>query len=383
VDTDELTPDALLDQGLQILRDLLGHGWQVTLRPEQQDPLVSRRRPDALVEVKADGDGVFTQLLVDLKRSVTPRSVEELLLPKLDLVRQVNTYTNLLVMAPWIAPRTQQMLREYGISYLDLTGNVSLRVPRPAIVVYTQGETRAPRSSGPSPSKATLAGPKVGRLVRLLADVAPPYRAGELAEAAHLSLPYVSRLLDTLEDQLLIRRDGRIITEVDWPNLLRVRAEQLNLLRHNPYVGMLAPNGIAHVLKALRDLQHHAVGQHVAVTGSYAAHAVAPLAVGGQLMLYVPPGPHTPDDLGDDLGLLRVDEGADVLLLRAHDNVVFERTRAIDGIPHVALSQLALDCLSGPGRMPAEGEAVLRYMTDHQDQWRAFGISPDSDRLPL
>jgi hypothetical protein len=211
--------------------------------------------------------------------------------------------------------------------------------------------------------------------VRLLADVAPPYRAGELGDAAKLSLPYVSRLLDTLEEQLLIRREGRIISRVDWPQILRLRAENYTLLRHNSYVGMVAPNGIDAVFKALRS-KRAVDGMQIVLTGSYAARTVAPLAVGGQLMLYLPAGPpRLPDEIGDDLGLLRVDKGADVLLLRAHDPVVFERTVDDGGVRRVALSQLVLDCLSGPGRMPAEGEAVLSYMQDNTQLWRA-------DRLP-
>jgi hypothetical protein len=369
VDLDDLTPDVLLSQGLQALRDLLGPTWQVTLQPPSQ-VAKSDRGLDALVQVQSDGDSVFTQLLIDLKKNVTPRMVQEQLLPKVDLVRQVNHYTNPMVIAPWIAPRVRLMLRKHGIGYLDLTGSVYLRVERPAIVLYTEGDTRAPRSAPVRTSKATLAGPKVGRLVRLLADVAPPYRAGELADAAGLSLPYVSRLLDTLEDQLLIRREGRVITNVDWPQMLRARAEQLNLLRHNPYVGMVAPNGIPTVFNALHNLLTNEPSQ-IVVTGSYAARTVAPLAVGGQLMLYVPAGPHTPDEIGDDLGLLRVDKGADVLLLRAHDKVVFDRTVYEGGVHRVALSQVVLDCLSGPGRMPAEGEAVLDYMETATDSWRA------------
>lgn len=370
MDLDDLTPETLLEQGLQALRDQLGPTWEVTVQPGTREARSGKQRLDALVQVKSDGDGVFTQLLIDLRENVTPRVVEEQLLPKLDLVRQVNSYTSPMVIAPWIAPRVQLLLRENGIGYIDLTGNISLRVPRPAIVLYTQGETRSPQAGSARSSKATLAGPKVGRLVRLLVDVAPPYRAAQLAEAANLSLPYVSRLLDTLEDQLLIRREGRVITDVDWPQLLRVRAEQLNLLRHNPYVGMVAPNGIDAVLLALRSIPE-ADREYIAVTGSYAAHSVAPLAVGGQLMLYVPAGPHTPDEVGEDLGLLRVDKGADVLLLRAHDPVVFERTADMGGLRRVALSQLVLDCLSGPGRMPAEGEAVLAYMMENLELWRA------------
>lgn len=355
MDSNDSPVENSLSKGLQALRDLLGGAWEVTLRADPTAAARSTtRHVDALVELKPTSDGHVAQLLVDVRDGVTPRTVETELLPKLDLLRQVNHYTSPLVISPWISPRVQELLREHDINYLDFTGNVSLRTPRPTIVIRTQGDARSPRSVNRRSEKATLAGPKVGKLVRLLADVSPPYRAGELAEAARLSLPYVSRLLGTLEDQLLIRRQGRIITTVDWVQLLRARAEQLNLLRHNPYVGMVSPNGIDATLATLRGMTGEERGR-VAVTGSYAAHSVAPLAVGGQLMLYVPHGPHTPDDLGDRLGLLRVDQGANVLLLRAHDEVVFARTADMKGLRRVALSQLVLDCLSGPGRMPAEG----------------------------
>lgn len=135
-------------------------------------------------------------------------------------------------------------------------------------------------------------------------------------------------------------------------------------------------NGTASALTALaKELQSHNSFGDIAVTGSYAASAVAPHAVGGQLMLYVQAGPHTPDAWADRLGLMRAD-GGDVLLLRAHDRVVFEGTRNLDGIPHVALSQLVLDGLSGPGRMPAEAEKVLDYMIDNEQEWRS-PLPPD------
>lgn len=367
MDNHALTLGALLEQGLAKLADLLGSSWTLTPRPERG----KSRGLDTIVEVRAEGDSVFTQLLVELKRSVTPRTVEQALLPKVELLQQVNHYTTLMVMAPWISPKAQRVLREHGIGYLDLTGNVSLRVAKPAIVIHTEGATRAPRALAHEKSRTTLAGPKAGRLVRLLVDVCPPHRATELAQATGLSLPYVSRLLDTLGDQLLIHRDGRTITAVDWPGLLRARAAESSLLRHGSYTGMLAPNGASAVMERVRASPHLSDG--VAVTGSYAAHRVAPLSTGGQLMLYAAPKLDV-DDLADDLGLLPVQENADVLLLRAPDEVVFERAMFVDGLLHVALSQLVLDCLSGPGRMPAEGEAVLEYMSNRQDQWRIPGI---------
>jgi hypothetical protein len=360
-----LAPTDLLNRGLTTLGQILGPGWKVT---QLQDPPGVRPTSgdviDARVQIEGSG-GVFVHVLVNLKEQLTPRAVDQQLLPVLSVLRHAQAREILLVIAPWIAPRTQEHLRKHGIGYIDLTGNADLRVSQPAIVVHTEGATRAPRSPG-RPSTTSLAGPKAGRLVRLLADFEPPYRAVDVAAATGLSPAYISRLLDQLEDQLLIRREGKVITAVDWVELLRARAATYDLLRHNPYVAMIAPNGISAVLDRLRTVSL----PNLAVTGPVAARAVAPLTVGGQLMLYVESARHSPDHVGDELGLISFSDGADVLVLRAHDNVVFDRMRVVDGIPHVALSQLVLDSLAGPGRMPAEAEAVLTYMSGHTNEWR-------------
>ncbi|MGX2995374.1 helix-turn-helix domain-containing protein [Streptomyces sp. JNUCC 64] len=367
------TSEALLEQGLEALRALLGEDWRVALRQGPQDRSGSDLAPDALVSVEPPDGQPATRLLVEARPHLTPRDVELSLLPKADLLRRMGIELPLLAVAPWLSPRTRQVLREHGVGYLDFTGNAFLRMRRPLVVIDVQGSARAPKATRPQAAGPRLSGAKAGRLVRLLADVAPPYRATDLAAAANLSLPYVSRLLDTLEEQLLIRRDGKLVVDVDWRSMLRVRAEQLTLLRHNPYVGVIAQNGVKDLWGKLRG-RSHVVGYDIAVTGSYAARSVRPLAVGGQLMLYVPSVPGAADDMGDALGLLPVEEGADVLLLRAHDDVVFERTAEADGVRRVALSQLAIDCLSGPGRMPAEGEAVLEYMAENERRWRADGL---------
>lgn len=377
----EWSSNTLLDQGIQTLGGLLGPGWTIKQVQHQVEGGRSRDQgTDAVLEVTPEGPSPYAEFLVDLKSRISPRQAEEILLPKNALVQRVSNRTSLMVMAPWISQHTQRILRDHGICYLDLTGNVYVRVSRPAIVIMTQGASREPRTEASRNPRTTLAGPKAGRLLRLLVDVMPPYRARQLADYTGLSLPYVSKLLDHLEDQLLIRREGRVISDVDWIGLVRARATTLDLLRRNSFVGMLAPNGITSALGAVRRLSQDAPNSdRIAITGPYAARAVAPRTSGGQLMLYVPHEPHSPDRIGHHLGLLRADEGADVLLLRAHDEVVFERLRILEGTPHVALSQLVIDGLSGPGRLPAEGEAVLEYMIDNP-QWRATSL--ESIRAP-
>ncbi|MFF3062098.1 hypothetical protein [Streptomyces sp. NPDC057909] len=372
------TEQSLLEQGRSTLQDLLGRDWEVTVRPEH--PEDGDEGGDATLQIKS-GDGVYAEMLVEAASRVTPKDAAGALTSKAHLVRRVSRFTRLLVVSPWISPMTQDALRRSGIDYLDLTGNISLRVSRPAIVIHTQGAERAPASHRAVSNKPLLTGLKAGRLVRLLADTLPPYRATELAEGARLSLPYVSRLLDTLDDQLLIERDGKVVVSVDWQRLLRARAEQTDLLRSTEPTGMLAPNGVNAVLKRLADRNQMNPGyqREVLVTGTYAARPLAPLSVGGQLMLYVQEDPLNVEAAADDLGLMPVSEGADVLILRAKDRSVWQRpmmVRAVfAGVWQVGLSQLATDCLSGPGRMPAEGERILEFMAAHEQLWRKTDLS--------
>lgn len=374
MDVDANREGDLLTQGKAALEALLGPEWQLALRREPARSGSGDSRVDATLQVKSD-DGVYVDMMVEVKRRVTPKEVLDGVLPMAQLVRRVNRYTRMLVISPWISPLAQETLRDNGIDYLDLTGNVSVRVPRPAIVIHTQGAHRAPAGHRVPSKKPALTGPKAGRLVRLLADVAPPYRATDLARYSKLSLAYVSRLLDTLEDQLLIQRNGKVVAWVNWQRLLRARAAQTELLRTTPVTGMLAPNGVGQVIKQLKGMPTD-YGREVLVTGSHAARAVAPLAVGGQLMLYVRDNPEDVDLVTSELGLMEgAQEGADVLLLRAQDLSVWQRPLWHAGLWHVGPSQLVLDCLSGPGRMPAEGEKVLEFLTAHEQSWRKTDLS--------
>ena len=348
-----------------MLADLLGPGWNVQRLAEQADDLLAADAGvDAQVEIMPPDRGRQAVLLVAARPELSPRAVRDDLARVAAILKYARSYQQILVVAPWLSPSARQELMRRNLSYLDLNGNASIRIDVPSVRIETRGTAQAP-GKVESTRTVTLAGRRAGRLVRAMVDFAPPYRPKELADLSGVSLPWVSRLLRRLEDQLLVTRDGRMVTDVRWEDLLRARAQSYDLLRHNSHVGFVAPNGIGAALERLGDID-----LPTAVTGSYAARTVAPLTSGGQLMVYVSAEDvHGPEALADALGLLRVDEGAEVVVLRAHDDVVFERTEVDDNIRRVALSQLVLDGLAGPGRMPAEAEAVLATMTT-DTRWR-------------
>ena len=109
-----------------------------------------------------------------------------------------------------------------------------------------------------------------------------------------------------------------------------------------------------------------AYGKDCALTGSAAAATVAPVAPTRLVAAYV----ESPEAAAEQLGLRPAESGANVLLAEPYDAVVFDRTRERDGVPYAALSQVAVDLLTGPGRGPSEGQALLDWMKNNESDWR-------------
>lgn len=371
----------LLQSGLNRLAELLGPGWEIAplnvARPIGGNDVNARGSSADLVWTVRDAEsqGQYGEILVEARSKLTPAAAADLLTAQVELVRSLRGQVSVLVIAPWLSPRTRTVLDGRGFGYLDLTGNVRLRMRRPTILIDQAGAARDPAPS--RQGDRGLRGSQAGRLARVLVDCVPPYRGQDLATAAGVSPGYVSRLLSVLEDEALISRQGRTIVDVDWSGVLRARAAEYDLLRANAYASMVARKGLASVLDTLAE---KTTRKRVLVTGPVAAQAVAPLAVGGQLMIYV--NAADTEALAKRLGLLRGADRAgavgDVLLLNPPNDAVFERDAPLEGFPglrRVGLSQLALDCLSGPGRMPAEGEAILDVMAADVGAWRYNSLS--------
>ncbi|MFI4971203.1 MAG: hypothetical protein ACHP7H_00870 [Hyphomicrobiales bacterium] len=305
-------------------------------------------------------------MVVEVKRTFQPRDVEQILPGIARVLRSLAGNVPLLVVAPWLSPRTRELLAEESINYVDLTGNARIYLEYPVLYIKTVGADRDP--SPPARPAARVRGPKAGRLVRLLVDVSPPYGVREIAEATSLNPGYVSRLLDTLDREALIERSRGRVTSVDISALVQRWAQSYDVFKTNGTTTFLSPAGAA---AAVRQLPGLVGGGRVAVTGSFAAVRRAPVAAPAMLVLYC-------DDVAttaDSLKLLPADTGANVALLSPFDEVVWERTTVTDGVTYSAPSQVAIDCLTGNGRMPAEGEALLAWMLENEADWREASLT--------
>ncbi len=350
----------LRDEAVAWLERRLPRGWSVDAHTVQASD--SDLPADSKISLKGPNHTIST-IAVEERQSVTPRTVLDMLSPRVQTARNMGAHLPLLVIAPWLSKRTRDLLAEQELSYLDLTGNALLRIDNPPFYLQTTGAERNPTPR--QRNKARVRGPKAARLIRLLIDVSPPYKLGDLANAAGLTPGYVSRLLDTLYEEALIERAPRgPVERVDVAGLIHRWARSYDVLQANRAESFISAGGIDKTLDQLAN--YFTEEPRFALTGSVAAVRLAPVTAPALLLAY---SDH-PQALAQDLGLLPASEGANVILLEPFDPVVWLRTTSESGLRFVAPAQVAVDCLTGTGRMPAEGDAVLNWMTANEQLWR-------------
>lgn len=361
---------SLAEEAVSWLQDFLPEGWQI--EKVAQEPS-SGEAYDWTLRITAP-NGMGAAIAVEEKRSLPPRAALTFLPPIAQRVRAISGGVPLLVVAPWLSKRTQDLLAAQDVNYLDLTGNALISLSNPPLFIKTDGARRNPNPARQGPAR--LRGPKAGRLIRFLLDVRPPYTASELAQETRLTPGYVSRLLDALYAEALIERPARgAVESVDVGGLVRRWAESYEVFSSNEAQSWIASSGPKALLEKLRVSRPEE--SRFAVSGSFAAAAMAPVTAPALLIGYC----EQPAALARELDLLPSQEGANVILMKPYDPVVWEHAPFHGGLTYASPPQVAVDCLTGNGRMPEEGEALLEWMVSHEPAWRAASIDP-KDRLP-
>jgi hypothetical protein len=351
----------LLDWAVEWLADRLV-GAKVTIIDRAE--VAEGDRSDALITI--DTNSISTRLFVELRfGEVTPRTVTQFTSGQLLRMRSALYDIPMLVVAPFLSRQTQATLRSAGLGFLDHTGNAFLQLKSPAVYIETSGATSNPQRRAGSPRRTTLRGGNAGRLIRTLIDVAPPYSVTDLSRLTELDGGNVSRLLDALDQYGVLNRGerGRVtFTEID--SILSLWAERYSVLKSNKASLFVAPSSARGTYESLTDRTD------VIVTGSFALPQTTRVTAPMQLIAYAT----QVDAVAESLGLVRTNEGANVVLLEPFDAVVAVNLRTSDGITHAAFSQVAIDCLTGSGRLPAEGAALVKWLVAHEEEWRIKSI---------
>lgn len=349
----------LLNAALDAVRQRLPESWLV----ETSSTVQAVTEPiDAVVRLVAP-DGQQVALAVEAKRLISTRDVSAILEGVQKDMADLSPGDEVLpvLVARYLSPATREAIAGLGAGYVDATGNVLLKSERPALWVADRGMDRDPWR-GPGRPRGSLKGPPAARVVRALVDFAPPYPVPLLADRAGSSTGAAYRVVKFLEEEdLLTRERYGPITDVRWRNLLDRWSRDYGFLKSNRVETFLEPRGLSSLVERLAgsDLEY-------VVTGSLAAERVSDYAPPRLATIYV-------RDLRtavEALGLRRVETGANVALAVREDDTVYARSELSGGVRVAALSQVAVDLLTGPGRNPNEAEALLQWMSDNEPRWR-------------
>lgn len=299
-------------------------------------------------------DGTTARLTLLRRKRLEPRDVQTI------RSSSQKDLKGTLVTAEFLSPRTRQLLDEAGASYADASGNMRVVVDRPGLFIETEGARKDPgRETRPL---ASLKGPAAARIVRALCDFRPPYGVRKLAEIAQTAPATASRVVTLLEREALLERGPRAeIREVDWSALLQRWTEDYQFLTSNETTMYLDPRGLLSFPAKMKALETRAV-----VTGSLAAVRRAPVASPRLAAVYV----DDPEPAARALALRPAESGGNVMLVRPFDPVVFARSWVEGGVRYAALSQVAADLLTSPGRGPSEAEELIAWMKKNTDAWR-------------
>lgn len=351
---------------IRALRDALASAipstWSIVSQPEVKR---GGQRADAVIQLTGPDRSTAT-ILVEAKRTAEPRDV-------MGALRQLAPYRQggdeaLMLVAPYLSPRARDLLEEAGAGWFDATGNLRVRLDRPALFIDRAGATRNPFSDSDDRRLKSLKGPGAARVVRALLDEQLPLGVRALAELADVGAATSSRVSDLLIRDEVVERDAASqITSVKKQSLVRRWTQDYGLAASNQSVPMLAPRGIDQVLTTLRRYDDEYAITAEAATRAYLPKGIAAVAPLSLLTVFVP----NAVTASEALSLRPAPRGANVVLVEPFDAVVFRRTTKRNRLSYAAASQVIADLLTGPGRAPAEATALIETLAKTDEAWSA------------
>jgi hypothetical protein len=259
--------------------------------------------------------------------------------------------------SPFLSSRSQEVLRQNSISYIDFNRNVWIATN--SLLIDRMGSDKPPVDGAERPARTSLRGPKTARIIRYLCDFREPLKVRDIAANTSVNAGNVSRVLDFLTRENVISRERGGVSSVDWEALIKRWA--VDVAKDRRGEAFLEPHGLKAFIRRLEDSKCL-----YAITGAYAGAQIAPAAMPVAVDVYVT----NIEAFADELELLRSDRVGNVRLVEAPDHVVFERTMNVNDVMIAAPSQIAADLLTLPKRSNDEYRSLLLWMKKHERIWR-------------
>lgn len=177
---------------------------------------------DAIIEFSIQ-DGPSFEAIVEIAPVATPQNILKKALQLADYLDGTRKGDRVpMVIAPYIGARQAKTLADRGISWMDLSGNMSIRVSNQIYIERTGNKNRFPDTA---PIKKVFQGTSslVSRALLLkqrgfssLYDIVDFVNA----RRASITIPTVSKVLKSLDEELLIDRSRSLISVLDREKLL-------------------------------------------------------------------------------------------------------------------------------------------------------------------
>lgn len=333
----------------------------------------------SLVPVRRVLDGILqienlakerARFAIEVKRSFEVRDLSQMVKQLEEARIKIEKSLEPMIVARYISKSAQDWLRTNQVSYADSTGNFMLISPSTSTFLMSDSGAKSDPWRGAGRPRNTLKGDSAARVVRAILDKRPPFSIPQIISLAETSSGVTYRVIDYLERENLLSTekkviDGktkRIVIRVDWQKILTTWSNDYSYQKDNSVQNYIEPRGIEEVLRKLKKVNP----DEYVITGSVAANRLAPYAPSKQINLYA----RYPSELDKILGLRPVQTGANVQIASTSLDVVYERTTKLNGLSYACPSQVAVDLLSGSGRNPSEGEALMEWMDENREGWQ-------------
>lgn len=197
------------------------------IRVAAQAPLAEGLCADAIIEFSIPGGPSF-EALVEAKALATPRAIREACRQLAAFLTETGERGLVpIIIAPYVGKRQAEILEQEGVSWLDLSGNMMVRVPNKIYIERTGKPNRFPdtapikkvfQGTASLVSRALLLKPQSFRSLYEVVDFINE-------RDASITLSTVSKVLKSLEEGLLITRDKACVSVIDAERLIEKLTE--------------------------------------------------------------------------------------------------------------------------------------------------------------
>jgi hypothetical protein len=339
--------------------------FDVQWQPELTKYKEQNVRPD--VDFTIDYGGNMIKVYGEVKSQVTPKILREIG-QWISRIKTANPTEAWVLICPFLSEASQRFCQENNIDFIDLSGNILIRVP---------GKMLLQRLNQPNQYKESriFRNPFAGassRVLRVLLNM--PNKdwtvtgiEDELENESirqnkkglfSLSISSISKTIQSLEEEVLIRRDGMKIKVSDpkqilfhWAEKYRDRYKWMcrsSFKTNNPF-GFEVESSIQKLTVRFKDLD-------IFVSGSAAANFVAPFVNVDHIDVFILDKlrPESLRSLSNERSV-----GPDFQFLYPYDNGVSMYAQTVKNIKIVSPIQIYLDCYARGGRDVKQAEYIL------------------------